>query len=40
VDYEHGQNNRQSLAREAISLLKDDKLHQWMKSLNPPIELP
>jgi len=25
---------------EAISLLKDDKLHQWMKSLNPPIELP
>jgi cellulose synthase/poly-beta-1,6-N-acetylglucosamine synthase-like glycosyltransferase/peptidoglycan/xylan/chitin deacetylase (PgdA/CDA1 family)/spore germination protein YaaH len=25
---------------EAISILKEDKLHQWMKSLNPPVELP
>src|SRR6266850_8166544 len=40
VDYEHGQNTVKASPAEAISLLKDDKLHQWMKSLNPPIELP
>src|SRR6202521_5815401 len=40
VDYEHGQNTVKASPAEAISLLKDDKLHQWMKSFNPPIELP
>src|SRR5213080_4793526 len=40
VDYEHGQNRVKASPAEAISLLKDDKLHQWMKSFNPPIELP
>jgi len=40
VDYERGQNTVKASPAEAISLLKDDKLHQWMKSFNPPIELP
>jgi peptidoglycan-N-acetylglucosamine deacetylase len=40
VDYEHGQNRVKASPGEAIALLKDDKLHQWMKSFNPPIELP
>src|SRR5712691_9966630 len=40
VDYEHGQNRVKASPAEAIALLKDDKLHQWMKSLNPPVELP
>ena len=40
VDYEHGQNTVKASPAEAITLLKDDKLHQWMKSFNPPIELP
>jgi cellulose synthase/poly-beta-1,6-N-acetylglucosamine synthase-like glycosyltransferase/spore germination protein YaaH/peptidoglycan/xylan/chitin deacetylase (PgdA/CDA1 family) len=40
VDYEHGQNTVKASPAEAIALLKDDKLHQWMKSFNPPIELP
>src|SRR6267143_562907 len=40
VDYEHGQNTVKASPAEAISLLKDDKLHQWMKSFNPPVELP
>src|SRR5216683_378595 len=40
VDYEHGQNRVKASPAEAILLLKDDKLHQWMKSLNPPVELP
>src|SRR6202795_4245175 len=40
VDNEHGQNRVKSSPAEAISLLKDDKLHQWMKSFNPAIELP
>jgi cellulose synthase/poly-beta-1,6-N-acetylglucosamine synthase-like glycosyltransferase/peptidoglycan/xylan/chitin deacetylase (PgdA/CDA1 family) len=40
VDYEHGQNTVKASPAEAILLLKDDKLHQWMKSFNPPIELP
>jgi cellulose synthase/poly-beta-1,6-N-acetylglucosamine synthase-like glycosyltransferase/peptidoglycan/xylan/chitin deacetylase (PgdA/CDA1 family) len=40
VDYEHGQNRVKASAAEAIAVLKEDKLHQWMKSLNPPIELP
>src|SRR6202140_4686436 len=40
VDYERGQNTVKASPAEAISLLKDDKLHQWMKFFNPPIELP
>jgi cellulose synthase/poly-beta-1,6-N-acetylglucosamine synthase-like glycosyltransferase/peptidoglycan/xylan/chitin deacetylase (PgdA/CDA1 family) len=40
VDYEHGQARVKASPGEAIALLKDDKLHQWMKSFNPPIELP
>src|SRR5260370_26328456 len=40
VDYERGQNTVKASPAEAIALLKDDKLHQWMKSFNPPIELP
>src|SRR5712691_6937486 len=40
VDYEHGQNTVKASPTEAIAVLKDDKLHQWMKSFTPPIELP
>src|SRR5215472_11161044 len=40
VDYEHGQNRVKASPSEAVSVLKEDKLHQWMKSLNPPVELP
>ena len=40
VDYEHGQNRAKVSPLEAVALLKEDKLHLWMKSLNPPIELP
>ncbi|MBA0083478.1 MAG: hypothetical protein HRJ53_00625, partial [Acidobacteria bacterium Pan2503] len=40
VDYEHGQNRVKASPSEAVSLLKQDELHQWMKSLNPPVELP
>ncbi len=39
VDYELNQTVKASPA-EAISRLKQDKLHQWMRSMNPPIELP
>jgi peptidoglycan-N-acetylglucosamine deacetylase len=39
VDYELGQTVKAAPA-EAISRLKQDKLHQWMRSLNPPVELP
>ena len=40
VDYERGQNTVKAAPGEAIALLKDDKLHQWMKSFTPPLELP
>jgi peptidoglycan-N-acetylglucosamine deacetylase len=40
VDYERGQYTAKATPPEAISILKEDKLHQWMKSLNPPVELP
>ena len=40
VDYEHGQERVKASPAEAIALLKNDKLHQWMKSLTPPVELP
>jgi peptidoglycan-N-acetylglucosamine deacetylase len=40
VDYERGQYTAKATPAEAISILKEDKLHQWIKSLNPPVELP
>jgi peptidoglycan-N-acetylglucosamine deacetylase len=40
VDYERGQARVKASPAEAVSILKDDKLHQWMHSLNPPVELP
>src|SRR5690242_12510490 len=40
VDYEHGQDRVKVSPAEAVALLKQDELHQWMKSLNPPVELP
>src|SRR5580693_6507085 len=41
VDYTHNQTRPvKATPAEAISLLKEDELHLWMKSLNPPIELP
>jgi cellulose synthase/poly-beta-1,6-N-acetylglucosamine synthase-like glycosyltransferase/spore germination protein YaaH/peptidoglycan/xylan/chitin deacetylase (PgdA/CDA1 family) len=39
VDYERNQTVQASPA-EAISRLQQDKLHQWMRSMNPPLELP
>jgi len=39
VDYERNQTVQTSPA-EAISRLQQDKLHQWMRSLNPPVEIP
>src|SRR5208282_487592 len=41
VDYTHNQTRPvKATPGEAISLLKGDELHQWMHSLNPPVELP
>jgi len=43
VDYERGQYTSKASPDEAISILKEDKLHQWlqvMKLQNPPVELP
>src|SRR5260370_14800924 len=40
VDYEHGQNRVKASPAEAIAVLKDDKLPQWMKPFTPPIGLP
>ena len=40
VDYENGQRSAKATPAEGVSLLRDDKLHQWMKSQNPPAELP
>ncbi len=40
VDYERGSQIVKVTPTEAISRLKQDKLHQWMHSVNPPIELP
>jgi cellulose synthase/poly-beta-1,6-N-acetylglucosamine synthase-like glycosyltransferase/peptidoglycan/xylan/chitin deacetylase (PgdA/CDA1 family) len=39
VDYERNQTVEASPA-EAFSRLQQDKLHQWMRSLTPPLELP
>jgi cellulose synthase/poly-beta-1,6-N-acetylglucosamine synthase-like glycosyltransferase/peptidoglycan/xylan/chitin deacetylase (PgdA/CDA1 family)/spore germination protein YaaH len=38
IDYETSQNAVKTSPTEAIALLKEDKLHQWMKSIN--IEIP
>ncbi len=38
VDYEHGQRTAKATPAEAVAILKDDKLHQWMKQAN--VELP
>src|SRR5690349_929475 len=40
VDYEHGQTSMKTSPAEGLALLKEDKLHQWMKTLTPPVELP
>jgi len=41
VDYNpNGQRTVKASPAEAIALLREDKLHQWIKSLTPPIELP
>ena len=41
VDYTHNQTRPvKATPVEAISLLKGDELHLWMKSLNSPVELP
>ena len=43
VDYEHGQSSVKATPAEGVALLKEDKLHQWMKTLKiltPPVELP
>ncbi|HET8924334.1 MAG TPA: polysaccharide deacetylase family protein [Candidatus Acidoferrum sp.] len=41
VDYDPlGQRTVKASPAEAIAILRSDKLHQWMKSLTPPIELP
>lgn len=40
VDYERGGQAVKAGPAEAIARLKEDKLHQWMRSLNPPVELP
>ena len=41
VDYDPlGQKVVKASPLEAVTILKRDKLHQWTKSLNPPIELP
>ncbi|HEX4545949.1 MAG TPA: glycosyltransferase [Candidatus Acidoferrum sp.] len=41
VDYNPlGQRTVKASPAEAIAILRSDRLHQWMKSLTPPIELP
>jgi cellulose synthase/poly-beta-1,6-N-acetylglucosamine synthase-like glycosyltransferase/peptidoglycan/xylan/chitin deacetylase (PgdA/CDA1 family) len=40
VDYVRGSEKVKVSPAEAITRLKQDKLHQWMRALNPPIELP
>jgi len=41
VDYTNNQTRQvKATPAEAIALLKKDELHTWMRSLNPPVELP
>jgi cellulose synthase/poly-beta-1,6-N-acetylglucosamine synthase-like glycosyltransferase/spore germination protein YaaH/peptidoglycan/xylan/chitin deacetylase (PgdA/CDA1 family) len=39
VDYERNQTVKASPG-EALARLQQDKLHQWMRGMNPPLELP
>jgi cellulose synthase/poly-beta-1,6-N-acetylglucosamine synthase-like glycosyltransferase/peptidoglycan/xylan/chitin deacetylase (PgdA/CDA1 family) len=39
VDYERNQ-TLEAAPAEILARLRQDKLHQWMHSLNPPVELP
>src|SRR5437763_14225449 len=39
VDYAQVQNRVKASPSEAVAILKQEELHQWMKSLNPPVEL-
>src|ERR1700730_1597725 len=38
VDYEHGQKTSKATPAEAVNIIREDKLHQWMKSAN--VEMP
>jgi cellulose synthase/poly-beta-1,6-N-acetylglucosamine synthase-like glycosyltransferase/peptidoglycan/xylan/chitin deacetylase (PgdA/CDA1 family)/spore germination protein YaaH len=38
VDYEHGQKTSKASPSEAVNIIHEDKLHQWMKSAN--VEIP
>jgi cellulose synthase/poly-beta-1,6-N-acetylglucosamine synthase-like glycosyltransferase/peptidoglycan/xylan/chitin deacetylase (PgdA/CDA1 family)/spore germination protein YaaH len=38
VDYEHGQKTSKATPSEAVNIIHEDKLHQWMKSAN--VEIP
>jgi cellulose synthase/poly-beta-1,6-N-acetylglucosamine synthase-like glycosyltransferase/peptidoglycan/xylan/chitin deacetylase (PgdA/CDA1 family)/spore germination protein YaaH len=38
IDYENGQKTGQVSVDQALTIIKDDKLHQWMKSVN--VEIP
>jgi peptidoglycan-N-acetylglucosamine deacetylase len=38
IDYENGQKTGQVSVDQALAIIKDDKLHQWMKSVN--VEIP
>jgi peptidoglycan-N-acetylglucosamine deacetylase len=38
VDYEHGQKTSRATPAEAVSIIREDKLHQWMKAAN--VEIP
>ncbi|MGC2814927.1 MAG: glycosyltransferase [Candidatus Acidiferrum sp.] len=41
VDYRHNQTHAvKATPEQAIAILKVDELHEWMRSLNPPTELP
>src|SRR4029077_9280061 len=41
VDYTHNQTRPvKATPAEAVALLRGDELHEWMKSLSPPVELP
>ncbi|MFI5094072.1 MAG: glycosyltransferase [Candidatus Acidiferrum sp.] len=41
VDYRHNQTRAvKATPEQAITILKGDELHEWMRSLNPPAELP
>src|SRR3984893_13475865 len=39
VDYENGQNTTRATPDQATAILKEDKLHQWMKSVTTEIPM-